>query len=158
MDNRVTWLIRPARPDDLDRLIGLLGELFAIEADFQIDPARQRRGLQLMLAAPRACVLVAETEGKVIGMASGQLTISTAEGGPALLVEDVVVEAAWRRRGVGRGLLARLSRWAAARDARRLQLLADRDNQPGLEFYRKLGWQTTALICLRARGTEAMPE
>lgn len=145
----MTWRIRPARPDDLDRLTTLLGELFALEADFQIDAARQRRGLQLMLDAQRACVLVAEADRTVIGMATGQLTISTAEGGLALLVEDVVVAAAWRGRGIGRRLLAGLGEWAAAHNAQRLQLLADRNNETGLDFYRKLGWQVTALICLR---------
>lgn len=45
----------------------------------------------MLIANQWATVLVAETSGKVVGMATGQLTISTAEGGPALLVEDVVV-------------------------------------------------------------------
>lgn len=145
------WSIRPATVSDLEHLTVMLAELFAIEADFQVDPARQRRGLELLLAEPRACVLVAESAGTVIGMASGQLTISTAEGGPALLVEDVVVAAAWRGRGIGRGLLGDLGEWARGHGAHRLQLLADRDNSTGLAFYRKLGWKTTRLICLRQR-------
>jgi ribosomal protein S18 acetylase RimI-like enzyme len=151
MDNRDSWRIRPARPDDLDRLSALLGELFALEADFSIDPARQRHGLQLMLEAQQAIVLVAEAGGAVVGMATGQLTISTAEGGLALLVEDVVVDTAWRGRGIGRRLLAGLGEWAASRGVQRLQLLADRNNRAGLDFYRKLGWQLTALICLRSK-------
>lgn len=151
MMDRCGWHIRPARPDDLERLTALLGELFAIEADFRIDPARQRQGLRLLLAASQACVLVAEADRMVVGMATGQLTISTAEGGLALLVEDVVVETAWRGKGIGRRLLAGLGDWAVAHDAHRLQLLADRNNETGLDFYRKLGWQGTALICLRKR-------
>jgi GNAT superfamily N-acetyltransferase len=143
--------IRPATAGDLDRLATLLGELFAIETDFAADAERQRHGLRLMLAAPQACVLVAEAAGAVVGMATGQLTISTAEGGPSLLVEDVVVEARWRGQGIGRRLLSELGQWAVARNAHRLQLLADRDNAAGREFYRKLGWRTTALICLRKR-------
>jgi ribosomal protein S18 acetylase RimI-like enzyme len=151
----MAWHIRPARPDDLDRLTALLGELFALEADFQIDAARQRRGLQLMLEAAQACVLVAETERTVIGMATGQLTISTAVGRLALLVEDVVVDATWRGQGIGRQLLEELAGWAVAHGAHRLQLLADRNNETGVDFYRKLGWQHTALICLRLRRPES---
>jgi GNAT superfamily N-acetyltransferase len=147
----MAWHIRTADPADLDRLTELLGELFAIEADFASDAARQRRGLRLMLAAPQACVLVAEADGMVIGLATGQLTISTAEGGPALLVEDVMVASDWRGRGIGRRLIAELGRWAVGRDAHRLQLLADRNNAAGLDFYRKIGWQSTELICLRRR-------
>ena len=147
----MAWHIRAACPADLDRLTELLGELFAIEADFASDAERQRRGLRLMLAAPQARVLVAEAEGQVIGLATGQLTISTAEGGLALLVEDVMVASEWRGQGIGRRLIAELGRWAASRDAHRLQLLADCNNAAGLDFYRKIGWQSTALICLRRR-------
>ena len=141
--------IRPARAADLDSLIALLEVLFTIETDFVFDKARQRRGLRLLLDNPRACILVAEAEGTAIGMATGQLTISTAEGSPALLIEDLVVNGPWRDRGIGRKLLVELGEWAAAHGARRLQLLADRNNSAGLGFYRKLGWQTTELICLR---------
>ncbi len=143
------YQLRPARIDDLEHLVRLLAELFALEADFVVDGERQWRGLRLLLATPQACILVAEAEGEVIGMATGQLTISTAEGGPALLVEDVVVAPEWRGRGVGRRLLTALGEWGASHDAHRLQLLADRNNTAGLGFYRQLGWQTTDLICLR---------
>ncbi|HCC54994.1 MAG TPA: GNAT family N-acetyltransferase [Desulfobulbaceae bacterium] len=144
-------LIRPARPADLEALVGLLRLLFAIEADFDFDPARQRQGLAMLLANDGAVVLVAEAAGRVVGMCSGQLTISTAEGGFALLVEDMVVAEAWQGRGLGRELLTVLEQWAAARKIERLQLLADRNNTAALEFYRKLGWQPTELICLRRR-------
>ncbi|MFZ5776355.1 MAG: GNAT family N-acetyltransferase [Thermodesulfobacteriota bacterium] len=147
----MTLHIRPARPADLEQLTALLGLLFAIEADFHPDPERQRQGLALLIASPAACVLVAEAAGEVVGMATGQVTISTAEGGPALLVEDVVVAGTWRGKGLGKKLLARLEEWAAARGIRRLQLLADRDNQPALDFYQRLGWGNTALVCLRKR-------
>ena len=144
-------LIRSARPADLEALVGLLRLLFSIEADFAFDPARQRQGLAMLLAHDGAVVLVAEAAGEVVGMCSGQLTISTAEGGFALLVEDMVVAEAWQGRGLGRELLTALEQWAAARKIGRLQLLADRNNTAALEFYRKLGWQATELICLRRR-------
>ena len=144
-------VIRQAKPDDLDALVDLLGMLFSIEADFAFDAARQRRGLAMLLVQESAVVLVAEAAGQVIGMCTGQLTISTAEGGFALLVEDVVVAQAWQGRGVGRKLLAALEQWAASRKLGRLQLLADRNNTAALEFYRKLDWQPTELICLRRR-------
>lgn len=130
-------------------LVALLRQLFAIEEDFQIDEERQRRGLAMLLENPQALILVAETAGRVIGMCSGQLLISTAEGGPALLMEDVVVAEGFRGRGAGRLLISAIADWAAARGAFRLQLLADQDNSRALSFYRAIGWQTTKLICLR---------
>lgn len=146
-DGRVK--IRSAQPADLAGLVSLLSALFAIEEDFVFDEPRQLRGLSLLLADERGCVLVAEAQGRVIGMCTGQLLVSTAEGGLSLLVEDVVVYEQWRGRGVGRLLLEAISDWAKANQVSRLQLLADRNNIPALDFYRSLGWQTTELICLR---------
>lgn len=144
-------LIRPAKADDLGTLVDLLRMLFSIETDFDCDAARQHRGLAMLLAHEAAVIFVAEMAGQVIGMCSGQLTISTAEGGYALLVEDVVVAEPWRGKGIGRELIAALEQWAASRKVGRLQLLADRNNAAALEFYHELGWQPTELICQRRR-------
>lgn len=141
--------VRPAEMADMATLVALLRLLFAIEKDFRIDEGRQRRGLALLLDNPLAMILVAEAAGRVIGMCSGQLLVSTAEGGPALLMEDLVVTEGLRGHGAGRLLVSAMADWAARRGAFRLQLLADRDNSPALAFYRAIGWQATNLICLR---------
>ena len=142
--------IRFASQVDLPVLVHLLGELFSIEADFRPDPERQRVGLALMLADRRTrAVLVAEEAGAVIGMVTGQLVVSTAEGAPSVLVEDMIVAAPVRGRGVGRSLLAAIEGWGSERGATRLQLLADRENAPALAFYAREGWSPTRLVCLR---------
>ena len=143
------YAVRAARPKDVARMVGLLDLLFAMEADFRPDPARQQQGLALLLDDGRARVLVAEWADGVVGMCTGQLVVSTAEGGPALLVEDVVVGPDHRGRGVGRALLAALADWASGRGVRRLQLRADGTNGPALAFYDRLGWRATALVCRR---------
>ena len=141
--------LRHARKEDLDELTALLRLLFTIEADFSFNESRQRQGLLMMLGNDRSCILAAEGAGRVIGMCTGQLVISTAEGGPAVLVEDVVVDPAHRGRGTGRALIRAMAGWALEQGATRLQLLADKNNPPALAFYERLGWRTTALICLR---------
>lgn len=142
--------LRPARPSDLDALVRLLAELFSLEADFRPDEARQRRGLSLLLEDRlRRTVIVAEAGGAVIGMVTGQLVVSTAEGAASVWVEDMVVAAASRRLGVGRRLLRAVEEWGATRGATRLQLLADRENRSALAFYASLGWTGTQLVCLR---------
>ncbi len=146
--------VRPARPGDLDDLVRLLRVLFAVEPDFRADPVRQRRGLVLLLADPaRRVAFVAEEGGRVVGMATAQLVVSTAEGGDSALVEDVVVEEGRRGRGAGRLLLAAIAAWARARGATRLQLLADRENAAALAFYARLGWRGTRLVALRKGGS-----
>jgi GNAT superfamily N-acetyltransferase len=148
--------IRLATPADLPVLVRLLEELFSIEADFRPDPQRQRAGLALMLDDPRfRVVLVAERRSGVIGMVTGQLVVSTAEGGHSVLVEDMVVEEPERGRGVGHALLAALEGWAANHGATRLQLLADRENAAALAFYARAGWRPTQLVCWRRGGRPA---
>ncbi len=142
-------MLRKARQQDLGELTALLRLLFSIEEDFSFNAATQRRGLAMMLENDRGCVLVAEEAGRVVGMCTGQVVVSTAEGGPALLVEDMVVDPAHRGQGIGRALMNAMAGWAVEQGATRLQLLADSNNQPGLAFYQRLGWQKTALICLR---------
>lgn len=143
------YSIRQARREDIASLADLLSLLFAVEEDFSFDRQRQEEGLGRLLDEPRSRVLVAEIDSCVVGMCSGQLTISTAEGGPAILVEDVVVVKKWRGHGIGRALLDNIALWAAEKGASRLQLLADRHNAGALDFYEKLGWQPTRMICLR---------
>lgn len=142
--------IRPAREADVEELAGLLGQLFAIEADFAVEPAKQRAGLRLLLGRPDAFVAVAVSGGRAVGMCSVQTLVSTAEGGPVGLLEDLVVHEAWRGRGLGTRLLRAAEEWGRGRGLLRLQLLADRHNAPALGFYGRRGWRQTRMIALRA--------
>ena len=141
--------IRPATAADVEAMIGLLTTLFSLEADFCPEPAVQRRGLRMLLAQPSACVLVAAMDGEVAGMCTCQLVVSTAEGGFSGLVEDMVVADSRRGSGIGRALLDAARAWAVTHGATRLQLLADADNAPALDFYHHVGWNSTRLLCLR---------
>ena len=130
-------------------MVLLLRQLFAIEEDFTFDADRQLKGLELLLDSANGVIIVAVEKQAVVGMGSGQLVISTAEGGPSLLVEDVVVQPSRQGRGIGTRLLQTLGEWGAKRGAGRLQLLADRHNAVARDFYHRRGWQQTQLICLR---------
>jgi GNAT superfamily N-acetyltransferase len=144
------WLIERARADDIPALVALLGELFSIEQDFQPYPERQARGLAGVLASANGCIMVARSlQGEPIAMCSAQLVFSTAEGAYSAWIEDMVVDAAWRGRGIGRQVLEALLAWTSERGATRAQLLADLDNQPALDYYQHLGWQKTQLTARR---------
>ena len=149
---KIEYSIRKAVPNDVKTLINLLQSLFSIETDFQFDESKQGYGLQLMMEAPdRRCIMVAEANGQVIGMCSAQLIISTAAGGTAALVEDMVVAGEYRGRGMGKQLLSAIEDWAVKQGAKRLELLADRDNIPALKFYEKMDWKQTRLVCFHKK-------
>jgi GNAT superfamily N-acetyltransferase len=153
MRNEVQTAIRPARTGDIPRMCELLTELFSIEADFVPEREKQSHGLNALLADPqgKVLVLVAELDGMVVGMATVQTLVSTAEGGRVGLVEDLVVRRNLRGRGVGAQLIEAILTWAGSQGLTRLQLLADRDNQQALDFYASRNWISTRLICLRRR-------
>jgi ribosomal protein S18 acetylase RimI-like enzyme len=143
--------VRIAKPSDIPKLVELLKELFTIEADFDFDQEKQAHGLNLLLNSEKDCILVAEllSDNKVLGMCTVQTLISTAEGGPVGLLEDLVVAADFRHHGIGAKLLAEAVNWAECQGLKRLQLLADKNNLPALNFYEKQGWESTQLVCLR---------
>jgi GNAT superfamily N-acetyltransferase len=145
-------IVRPARITDLPVLVDLLCQLFGIETDFEVRPARHARGLRMLLGAVRrgrAHVAVAETRGEVVGMATVQIVVSTAEGARSGWIEDVVVREDLRGAGIGTSLMADIADWARANGLARLQLLTDRRNRLALAFYDRLAFQATHMICLR---------
>ncbi len=145
------FTIRTATSADIPQLVALLNALFAIEADFYFDPDKQTHGLNLLLASAKDRIFVAASlkDNKVLGLCTVQTLISTAEGGPVGLLEDLIVAANFRHQGIGAKLLAEAVNWAECQGLKRLQLLADKNNGAALDFYQKQGWQATQLVCLR---------
>lgn len=140
---------RRATYEDIPSLVRLLQQLFCVESDFDFDADKHRKGLELLIASTKDVVLVAVDEGRVVGMLTCQVAISTVQGGLAGVVEDVVVDSELKGRGIGKKLLMALEEWAKLQGITRLQLLADQDNKPALQFYEKAGWSTLHLLCLR---------
>src|SRR5262245_50116438 len=113
----------PAREADLPQLAELLAMLFEQEAEFQADTAKQSAALQLILADPaRGRVYVARDGRRVVAMTSLLFTISTAEGGKAAWLEDLVVHPDHRQQGTGQKMLAYVVSQARAEGVLRITL------------------------------------
>jgi GNAT superfamily N-acetyltransferase len=141
-----------ARGEDIPQLCALLGLLLAQEADFEPDPERQQRALRAIVADPSIGRIYVVREGAdVIAMASLLYTVSTAEGGKAAWLEDVVVRPDRRGRGIGRMLLEQVAARARADGVLRIALLTDPDNEPAHALYRDLGFEFSAMRPMRLR-------
>ena len=141
-----------ATANDLPHLADLLAELFTLESDFQPDRDRQLRALRAILDDPDiGRLFVLRVDGKVAGMANALITVSTAEGGRVLLLEDVIVRSEHRGGGLGRQLIEHVLDWARGQDMTRVTLLADRDNRAAQDFYRKLGFGDSHMTVLRRK-------
>ncbi len=155
-------VIEQATLEDLPQMVELLYDLFSQEGDFVPDRAKQERGLRLILEQPsRGRIFVYRWNDRLLGMVNLLFTISTAEGGFVVLLEDVIVHHEYRGRGVGTQLLQHAIEYAKKKDILRITLLTDRLNEEGQEFFSRLGFFKSQMIPLRlplAKDSATLPK
>src|SRR5213079_3257363 len=143
-------VIEPATEADLDELSELLGELFAQESDFRPDKDKQLRGLRLIFEQPnRGRVFVLRRDGAIVGMINLLFTISTAEGGFVMVLEDLVVHKKFQGHGYGAKLLQHAIDFAKQKNFLRITLLTDRPENVAQEFFRRHGFVESSMIPMR---------
>jgi GNAT superfamily N-acetyltransferase len=141
-----------ARSEDVPQLTELLGLLLTQEADFTPDPERQRRALNAIVGnASIGRIYLVRDGAEVIAMASLLYSVSTAEGGKAAWLEDLVVRPSRRGQGVGRLLLEQVAARAREDGVLRLTLLTDPDNERAHALYRGLGFEFSAMRPMRLK-------
>ena len=142
--------ITPATPSDIPALTTLLGQLFTQEAEFTPDPTAQSRGLALIIGNPAlGQILVARQGNSIVGMVNLLYTVSTALGAPVALLEDLIVDPAFRGAGIGGELLRAAIRQARLHGCQRLTVLTDHDNAGAHRLYTRHGFQGSAMVPLR---------
>ena len=144
--------VRFADSGDLDAMADLLHELFTLESDFRPAREKQLTALRWLLDHPaHGClfVFVLADTGRVVGMANALISISTAEGGQVLILEDIIIMAGHRGHGHGRRLVEQVLCWAETEGFCRVTLLADKDNRDALAFYQRLGFAESAMVVRR---------
>ena len=142
--------IEPATIEDLSELTDLVMSLMAIEADFKPDAEKQRHGLQLILEQPsRGRIFVLRNDHKVIGMVNLLFTISTAEGGFVILMEDVIIAKEHRGQGYGTRLVNYVKEFADKKDFRRITLLTDRVSEQSQRFFARNGFVLSHMVPMR---------
>ena len=143
-------LIEPATIDDLPQLADLLYDLFSHEADFVPNRENQLRGLRLILEQPNRGRIFALRNGtRMIGMINLLITISTAEGGFVLLLEDLVIHCDHRGQGYGSRLLEHALEYARSKNFLRITLLTDRMENRARGFYERHGFRQSGMVPMR---------
>lgn len=133
--------IRPANADDCATLLHFIRQLAQYERDrervvcTEADLKRDGFGPRPLFYA-----LIAEQDGEPIGMATYLLAYSTSVGRPGVYVETLYMVPEWRKRGIGRRLLAQVAALAREQDAPLIMLHVARWNR-ARAFYRRLGFQ-----------------
>jgi len=150
IDDQLETRIEPATLEDLPALVDLVMSLLQIEEDFEPDRDKQEHGLRLILEQPnRGRIFVLRTDHALIGMVNLLFTISTAEGGMVLLLEDVIIHPEHRSQGYGTRLIEYVLDFARKKDFRRVTLLTDRISEESQRFFGRFGFAQSHMIPMR---------
>lgn len=142
--------IEPATIEDLPQMVELLMALFSQEEDFAPDRKKQEHGLRLILEQPsRGRILVLRTDHMIIGMINLLFTISTAEGGFVVLLEDLIIHPQHRRHGYGGLLLEHAVAYVKKKDFKRITLLTDKISAESQAFFQEHGFKFSSMIPMR---------
>jgi ribosomal protein S18 acetylase RimI-like enzyme len=126
-------MIRAWEPRDRDRVQALLRVLSE----------------SAVVTSGDAPTFVAESDGEVVGMVT--LCFFTTLTGLKAFVDHLVVDPAWRRRGIARVLMQDAIEQAAAAGASRIDLTANSEKVGARSLYESLGFK------LRETGTFRLP-
>jgi len=140
-------VVRDAVIGDLDDLLRLLGELADGHHDALPPPASMAATvLAAVLDQSSRHLLIAEVGGVVAGTADCTIVANLTHGGaPWAVVENVVVDEAARRRGVGHRLMEEVVARCRAAGCYKIQLLSQRYRHGAHVFYEGLGFEATAV-------------
>lgn len=135
----MNYTLRPGQPADIPQAFALVQEL----ALFEKAPEQVTNTPEAMLRDgfgpnPLYGLLVAEAEGKIVGMSLYYFRYSTWKG-KRLYLEDLIVTETWRGKGLGEALLKATIEKAREENCTGLMWQVLDWNQPAITFYQKFG-------------------
>jgi GNAT superfamily N-acetyltransferase len=140
--------IRRAVASDLPALMQMFEALAALQEPWRVFRPRpnlveeMRHRFYADLADPDAIMLVAEREGRVVGMAAGHVhKPSMMSEEPAVELASVYVDPAYRERGVAAALTGQVARFARERGVGRLTVKTFAQNEEALRAWERLGFE-----------------
>jgi len=139
--------IRRATPRDAKALVDHVKAIVSepvrtapLDPDEVIDVSQEKALIEQFADSPRAVMLVAEEDGRIVG----DITVRCIS--PRRALEHVAslgmsVHSGYRRRGIGRALLDAGIEWAKSIGITRLELAVFADNAPAIALYEACGFQ-----------------
>jgi ribosomal protein S18 acetylase RimI-like enzyme len=134
-------LIRRCRAEEAEAVLALWRESGAT-----VSATDTVADLRRAIEGGRARVLVAESGGRLVGSVIGSF-----DGWRANLYR-LVVHPEFRRRGIGRALVAEGTRHLAAEGARRVTALVEKDHPLAVGFWAGVGYELDARMVRFVRG------
>jgi GNAT superfamily N-acetyltransferase len=129
--------IRKANPADVDQMLGLVKELAEYEKALEKVTVTVEQMLEYGFGEhPLYWALIAENEGKIIGLSLCYTRYSTWRG-PRCYLEDIIITDAYRGKGIGKQLMdATINEAKEKKYSGMIWQVLDW-NQPEINFYQK---------------------
>jgi GNAT superfamily N-acetyltransferase len=130
--------LRPMTQDDVARGVELLGQL-----GYDMTEEELARRVGEVIATQDHALIVAESAGEVVGLMH-VFARPAVENPREAVVQAIVVDAAYRRGGVGTALMALAERWGGERGCISVVLDSNIARAPAHAFYAALGYRVSA--------------
>ena len=139
-------IYRPATPEDADALCRL-NSLFNGPGENTTEYARE-----CLKNNPQEVVVVAETEGRLVGFVCVQLKKSFCYSAVSAEIAEVFVEEAFRRKGIARGMLEFAEACCMQNcPVQRFELLTGRRNTAAQKLYEACGYAADEHLHMKKR-------
>lgn len=151
--------IRTAAIADLDQILAFIQQKAAFDG-YQNDLIATAELLRNTLfgEVPCAEVAFAEINGTAIGFVLFAQMYSSFLAQPTLWIDDLFVQAPWRRQGVGTALVRYVAQIAQRRNCGRIEWTVATANDSGIEFYQQQGAQIREEVRLCRMDTHAIDQ
>jgi GNAT superfamily N-acetyltransferase len=142
-------LVRAAREEDIPRILALYRQLEISNAEAErqrtISLEHYRKAFGEISDYTGQELLVAEEAGEVIGSLMLVIVPNLSHGAkPWAIIENVIVDEEYRRRGVGRLLMEYAVNRAKEADCCRIGLMSNVVRDESHQFYRDMGFEASA--------------
>ena len=142
-------IVRLATQDDITRILELYRELAITTSQAELSrspsPDDCRRVFEAISSAPGHELLVAEYQGEIVGTMVLLIVPNLSHGVlPWAVVENLVIDRRYQRRGLGRLLMEYAVARAKEAGCYKLTLSSDKRRREAHRFYRSLGFQPSA--------------
>lgn len=136
--------IRPGGESDSEEMVPLM-----IELGYPTTPEQMRTRMARIAAHPDYHTLVAERDGRVVGMVGVQRGIAWNADAPWARVNSLAVLPEEQGRGTGAALVAAAEAWAREQGATSIHLTTNARREGAHRFYERIGYEHTGRRYIR---------
>jgi GNAT superfamily N-acetyltransferase len=136
--NNIDVEVRAATITDVPLLLSFIRAMAAFEK-LTVTATEESLEAALFGEAPAARTLLAFVDGQPIGYVTYFFTFATMEAKRGLWLDDLFIDPAFRRKGIGRALMAYLADVARQNQCGRFEWMVLDWNEGAISFYKGLG-------------------